>query len=35
MATVEVDLAMQPYRIAEETFVIPWALEAPPLGYFR
>ncbi|NGO13737.1 MBL fold metallo-hydrolase [Streptomyces sp. HC44] len=25
---------LQPYRIAEETFVIPWALEAPPVGHF-
>jgi flavorubredoxin len=26
--------ALQPYQVAEETFVIPWQLEAPPIGYF-
>jgi flavorubredoxin len=25
--------ALQPYQIAPETFVIPWTLEAPPVGY--
>ncbi|MFF5701398.1 MBL fold metallo-hydrolase [Streptomyces sp. NPDC012794] len=25
---------LQPYEIAEETFVIPWALQAPPVGHF-
>jgi flavorubredoxin len=25
---------LQPYKIADETFVIPWALDAPPVGHF-
>ena len=27
-------LRMSPYEVAEETFVIPWMLEAPPVGLF-
>lgn len=34
MAVMEPVAALQPYQIAEETFVIPWQLEAPPIGYF-
>lgn len=34
MTTTETFDLLQPYRIAEETFVIPWALEAPPVGHF-
>ncbi|WP_255305917.1 MBL fold metallo-hydrolase [Streptomyces sp. Wb2n-11] len=34
MTTMETFNLLQPYRIAEETFVIPWALEAPPVGHF-
>jgi flavorubredoxin len=34
MATTETDVRMSPYRVAEETFVIPWFLEAPPVGLF-
>jgi flavorubredoxin len=34
MATTETFNLLEPYRIAEETFVIPWALEAPPVGHF-
>ena len=34
MTTTETFNLLQPYRIAEETFVIPWALEAPPVGHF-
>jgi flavorubredoxin len=34
MTTTETFQALQPYQIAEETFVIPWALEAPPVGHF-
>jgi flavorubredoxin len=34
MAIAEAAPALQPYQIAEETFVIPWQLEAPPVGYF-
>ncbi|MFH8937073.1 MBL fold metallo-hydrolase [Streptomyces griseosporeus] len=34
MTTMEAFDLLQPYRIAEETFVIPWALEAPPVGHF-
>lgn len=26
--------ALEPYQVADETFVIPWQLEAPPVGYF-
>jgi len=34
MATMETAAALQPYQVAEETFVIPWQLEAPPVGFF-
>jgi flavorubredoxin len=34
MATSSVDIGLKPHQIAEETFVIPWILEAPPVGYF-
>jgi flavorubredoxin len=34
MTTTETFNLLEPYRIAEETFVIPWALEAPPVGHF-
>lgn len=34
MTTTESFDLLQPYKIAEETFVIPWALEAPPVGHF-
>ncbi|MFJ4779124.1 MBL fold metallo-hydrolase [Streptomyces sp. NPDC088762] len=34
MTTSESFTLLEPYRIAEETFVIPWALEAPPVGHF-
>jgi flavorubredoxin len=33
MAT-KLDLLNVPYKVAEDTFVIPWLLEAPPIGYF-
>ena len=28
------DLTMAPYQVANETFVIPWVLAAPPVGLF-
>ena len=34
MATVQSATTLTPYRVADETFVIPWQLEAPPIGYF-
>lgn len=34
MALAPAQPALQPYQIADETFVIPWQLEAPPIGYF-
>ncbi|PKV83116.1 MBL fold metallo-hydrolase [Streptomyces sp. TLI_146] len=34
MTTTDTFNLLQPYKIAEETFVIPWALEAPPVGHF-
>jgi len=34
MSTVEADLTMSPYQVAEDTFVIPWVLDAPPVGLF-
>jgi flavorubredoxin len=34
MTTMQAFDLLQPYKIAEETFVIPWALEAPPVGHF-
>jgi hypothetical protein len=34
MTTTETFNLLEPYQIAEETFVIPWALEAPPMGHF-
>ena len=32
--TTTTDLSMTPYQVAEETFVVPWILEAPPVGLF-
>jgi flavorubredoxin len=32
MSTAQADLTMTPYAVADETFVIPWVLEAPPIG---
>ena len=34
MTTTSTFNLLEPYQIAEETFVIPWALEAPPVGHF-
>src|SRR3954453_22327610 len=34
MTTTETFQILRPYQIADETFVIPWALEAPPVGHF-
>jgi flavorubredoxin len=34
MTTTTTFNLLEPYQIAEETFVIPWALEAPPVGHF-
>jgi len=34
MTTTETFNLLEPYQITEETFVIPWALEAPPVGHF-
>jgi len=34
MTITETFNLLEPYQIAEETFVIPWALEAPPVGHF-
>jgi flavorubredoxin len=34
MTTIPTFNLLEPYQIAEETFVIPWALEAPPVGHF-
>jgi flavorubredoxin len=34
MATLQGVETLLPYQVAEETFVIPWQLEAPPIGYF-
>ena len=34
MSTVRHDFAMAPYRVADDTFVIPLALPAPPVGLF-
>jgi flavorubredoxin len=34
MTSTEIDLTMSPYRIADDTFVVPWMLEAPPVGLF-
>ncbi|XVV06246.1 MBL fold metallo-hydrolase [Actinosynnema sp. CA-248983] len=34
MTTTQSFSLLQPYEIADETFVIPWALEAPPVGHF-
>jgi flavorubredoxin len=32
MTTMQDDLRMAPYQVADETFVIPWLLPAPPVG---
>lgn len=34
MSTASVTSGIAPYKIAEETFVIPWNLPAPPVGLF-
>ena len=34
MTTTDPSLKMEPYQVADETFVIPWHLEAPPVGLF-
>jgi flavorubredoxin len=34
MTTAEIDLTMSPYQVADDTFVVPWFLEAPPVGLF-
>lgn len=34
MTTIPTFNLLEPHQIAEETFVIPWALEAPPVGHF-
>jgi flavorubredoxin len=34
MSTTETDVTIQPYKVADETFVIPYLMEAPPLGFF-
>ena len=34
MTITETFNLLEPYQIAKETFVIPWALEAPPVGHF-
>jgi len=34
MSTTQADLATSPYEVATDTFVIPWMLEAPPVGLF-
>ena len=34
MSTVQPDLTMAPYQVAQDTFVIPWVLQAPPVGLF-
>jgi Metallo-beta-lactamase superfamily len=34
MTTTQTFNLLEPYEIAEETFVVPWALEAPRMGHF-
>jgi flavorubredoxin len=34
MAMTETPIATRPYQVASDTFVVPWFLEAPPIGYF-
>ncbi len=34
MSTTGTELRMSPYEVAQDTFVIPWLLEAPPVGLF-
>ena len=34
MSMTQDDLRMSPYQVAAETFVIPWVLQAPPVGLF-
>jgi flavorubredoxin len=34
MTATQPDLRMTPYEVARDTFVIPWLLEAPPVGLF-
>ena len=34
MTTTDIRSATAPYEIADETFVVPWTLMAPPVGHF-
>lgn len=34
MSTEQADLTMAPYAVAPDTWVVPWLLEAPPVGIF-
>jgi flavorubredoxin len=34
MSTSEMSTTLSPYQVAPETFVVPWILEAPPVGFF-
>jgi flavorubredoxin len=34
VTATEIPTAAAPYRVADETFVVPWYLQAPPVGYF-
>ncbi|MGH8866413.1 MAG: MBL fold metallo-hydrolase [Actinomycetes bacterium] len=34
MTTADMATALTPYEVAAETFLIPWHLPAPPVGYF-
>jgi flavorubredoxin len=34
MSTAQRDFTMEPYRVADDTFVIPWVYPTPPIGLF-
>src|SRR4051812_46556242 len=34
MSTTDTHQVTRAYQVAEETFVVPWVMEAPPVGHF-
>ncbi len=34
MSSAEMSTTLSPYRVAPDTFVVPWILQAPPVGFF-
>jgi flavorubredoxin len=34
MLSIDTEATTKPYRVAEDTYIVPWQLLAPPVGYF-